>query len=64
MAKALKVGERISFTFDGWATGPKTRYGTVVAVLKGGNIEVKWEHLPNHRSFVRSREIERCPKEQ
>lgn len=63
MAKALKVGERISYSFGCWATGPRTRYGTVIAVLKGGDIEVKWEHLPNHCSFVRSYELERCPKE-
>ena len=64
MAKGLKVGERISYTFDGWATGKQTRYGTVVDLLGYGNIYVKWEHLPDHFSIVRSYEIERGPKEQ
>ena len=63
MAAKVKVGERISFSGDGWATGPFTVYGTVIETDKWGKLLVEWEHLPNHKSIVLSREVKRCPKE-
>lgn len=62
MAAKVKVGERVSFSGDGWATGPFTVYGTVIEKYDHGKLFVEWEHLPNHKSLVLSREVNRCPK--